>query len=405
MHLGFDEDDEAYLRGADRVDLDALPERQAGEILRLLKRVADVAAQRSGGFGALRPRQPHRLDALVDAALDAATVGGDRGRNTTGVRAWFAFCQEKMGISPERILEPSASLREMLDEEWLAMQFVCALVEERGVLPETAAKYFSQVQGWHARCFGIKIGGGLKLERLPQMVKGLRRLTPETKPRMVRRGVSPQMLAAAFDAYGLDPLVPAHANVRAALSVALQGLLRSAEFSGKRTHLTLLRSDLVHIDAQQLTLMMHPCKNMKHINGKTCPLLIGAGGSFVDAVAEVRNLLAVDPAGSDAPLFRDPYTNEPLSYEFILAITRDLMRAIGEEPAHFGAHSYRIGGATALFAAGASDTVIRTMGRWSSDIHRLYVRACFEQCLDWSRRAGSTATREVAADYAEVDDY
>jgi hypothetical protein len=35
----------------------------------------------------------------------------------------------------------------------------------------------------------------------------------------------------------------------------------------------------------------------------------------------------------------------------------------------------RIGGATALFAAGANETVIRTMGRWSSDLHRLYVRA------------------------------
>ena len=50
----------------------------------------------------------------------------------------------------------------------------------------------------------------------------------------------------------------------------------------------------------------------------------------------------------------------------------------GDDPSEFGAHSLRIGGATALFAAGADPTVIRTMGRRSSDCYRLYVRACFE---------------------------
>ena len=74
-------------------------------------------------------------------------------------------------------------------------------------------------------------------------------------------------------------------------------------------------------------------------------------------------------------------------------------------PAHFGAHSYRIGGATALFAAGADATVIRTMERWSSDIYRLYVRACFGQTLDWSRRAGSQRVSDVAQEFDEVDSY
>ena len=66
---------------------------------------------------------------------------------------------------------------------------------------------------------------------------------------------------------------------------------------------------------------------------------------------------------------------------------------------------YRIGGATALFAAGANETVIRTMGRWSSDIHRLYVRACFEDCCEWTRRAGSAQVSDVAGTYDEVDYY
>ena len=82
------------------------------------------------------------------------------------------------------------------------------------------------------------------------------------------------------------------------------------------------------------------------------------------------------------------------------------MNAIGENPAEFGTHSLRIGGATALFAAGADPTVIRTLGRWSSDLYKLYVRACFEKSIEWSRIAGSQAVHDVAGQhYDEVADY
>jgi hypothetical protein len=91
----------------------------------------------------------------------------------------------------------------------------------------------------------------------------------------------------------------------------------------------------------------------------------------------------------------------------VLSTVQLLVKSIGLDPAHYGTHSLRIGGATALFAAGASETVIRTMGRWSSDCFRIYVRACVGQCADWSRRAGSAAPELVVGlqDFDEVDDY
>jgi hypothetical protein len=224
----------------------------------------------------------------------------------------------------------------------------------------------------------------------------------------IRRGIAPQALKRAFDLV-LDPNDPKDANIRAALATALQGLLRSQEFTTDDKRLMLTRKDLVSLSAEMMVLMMHPCKNMHHLGGKTCPLVIGAGGQHIDAVAEVHNMLRVDPTPvgceGSTPLFRDPATNTPLSYLQISDITNTLMEAIGEDPSQFGTHSYRIGGATALFAAGANETVIRTMGRWSSDLHRLYVRACFEQCVDWTRRAGSTQVSDLAGTFDEVDYY
>ena len=136
--------------------------------------------------------------------------------------------------------------------------------------------------------------------------------------------------------------------------------------------------------------------------------MIGAGGEYIDAVAEMRNMFEVDAArGENTPLFRNTATGKAIEYDQVLALIKSLLLSIGENPAEFGTHSLRIGGATALFAAGANPTVIRTMGRWSSDLYRLYVRASFEEAVAWSRKAGSTSVHEVAGvkDFDEVDDY
>jgi hypothetical protein len=351
------------------------------------------------------------LNRLINLGLDKASADGLRGRNSTGVKAWFAFCADEHA-SPHRPLDPVSPLFLKLTEEWLAMRFVCALVQERGVSVETASQYFSTTQGWHGREHGVKLAGGLKLERLPQMLKGLRRMF-QSQPPKVRRGLAPQALRRAMDLC-LDPSNPEHANIRAALAVAFQGLLRGEEFAIDagatwRAADRLTRADIAEITDSRLIIMMHPCKNMRILKGKSVPLVIGAGGTFIDAVAEVQNMLRVDPVPhaqrAGTPLFRVPHTNSSITKQMVHATIKTLMASIGENPEHFGTHSLRIGGATALFAQGADPTVIRTMGRWSSDIYRLYVRACFERCCEWTKRAGSVTVTDVVVEFDEVDHY
>ena len=354
---------------------------------------------------------PHRTDKLVSEAMNASMADGNMGRTSTGVKHWHAFCQVE-GLTPNRPLDPNASLQQKLLEEQLCMRFCAALVEDRNLVPSTIATYMGQVQGWHSKEHGIRLCAGLKLSRLPAMLKGLRRILGDT-PQAIRRGIAPQMLRKAFDLC-LDPAVPAHANIRAALALALQGLLRGSEFAvdeGKvfnpKRHLT--RADVRVLTDSQLVVMMLPCKNMRHLNGKTVPLAVGAGGEFVDAVAEMRNLLRVDPtpdgAAAKTPLFRDVDSNQPLRTGALRRLLQSFMLAIGEAPSEFGLHSLRIGGATALFAAGATPIVIRTMGRWSSDCYRLYVRACYEQTLYWSSKCGSTPVRDLAGQWCDEVSY
>ena len=359
-----------------------------------------------GSRGYVRPA--HKADAMINKGLDWSTASGDRGANATGVKRWREFCAaQDPPQSAERPLDPSAPLWVKLEEEWLAMQFICTLIEDRGNTPQTARAYFGHFQSWHKKEYGVKLAGNLKLERLPAMVKGLRRVLGD-KPSKLRRGVAPQALRTAMDAL-FDKRIPKHANIRAALAFALQGLLRTAEFaldcSKKkakkwRSQINLTRADIKKCDQKLLVVMVHPCKNVHHIGGKTVPLVIGAGGAHIDAVAEMRNLLAVDPVAVDkrgeTPLFRDPDTGKSLSTEEIRSIVKACMRRVGENPDEFGGHSLRIGGATALFAAGATPLHIQTMGRWSSDLYKLYVRAEFGTLIEWTKKAGSATVSDVA---------
>lgn len=353
-------------------------------------------------------RSPMDIDRSVRQALKCATASGAAGSILTGVRAWITFCSIH-DTTPHRPLDPNEPIWVKLEEEWLAMRFVCDLVESRGIKPRTAAQYFGQAQAWHLREHGIKLAAGLKLERLVQMLKGLRRIHGDSS-RKVRRGLRAKHLRAIMDAH-LDPAVPEHANIRAALAVAFQGLLRGSEFTVSKAwdpDMDLARVDISSLTPERLVFLMRPGKNMNHLKGKTVPLVIGAGGVYIDAVAEVRNMLAVDPnspsAAEQTPMFRDA-RGEALRGDSLRLWIQAAMLDFGEDPKHFGLHSLRIGGATALFAAGADPLVIRTMGRWSSDCYRLYVRACFGQTLTWTQRAGSTQADDVAGEFQEVDSY
>ena len=140
------------------------------------------------------------------------------------------------------------------------------------------------------------------------------------------------------------------------------------------------------------TLVDHKVISLKVLRGKHHLVVLGGGGSLFDPVVELCAWLAARRRrhGDRGPLFCWP-NGAPLTVDQVRAAVKRTMAAAGLNPDRFGAHSLRIGGATALFAAGADPTVIRTMGRWSSDIYRLYVRACFERCCA-SLAGRSTAT-------------
>ena len=354
----------------------------------------------------------HGADATVQAGLNAATNDGKGGENATGTRAYKTFCR-KYNRVPVRPIDPNAPLWVKLSEEMWMMRFIAETIDDRTILPATGRAYFGAANAWHLRKTGIGFAAGMDLKRLAEMVKGLKKLR-DGPPQQMRRGISPKQLREGMDIV-YPPVTRENVNIRAMLSTGLQGLMRGRELGAEGSfdhELDVARGDISTATAERLAFFCRPAKNMRHTRGKTVPIVIGAGGKFIDAHAEVANMLKLDPTpwGKEdcTPMFRHA-NGDAFTTDQVRDLVKALMLSIGENPDQFGAHSLRFGGATALFAAGADPIHIKTMGRWSSDCWRLYVRACFEQSIAWSVRLGSQEVHDMHGEHEkkaqEVDEY
>ena len=133
--------------------------------------------------------------------------------------------------------------------------------------------------------------------------------------------------------------------------------------------------------------------------GKTVEVVVRSGGSLFDPVKELRRLYELDPCSEErmrtTPLFRDAQGAAAFTVAKVRQMVKALMKAIGLGPVHFGAHSLRIGGATAALSAGIDPAVIRCMGRWASDVYEIYMRGTREVATQMSSLIASTPFHDL----------
>ena len=150
-------------------------------------------------------------------------------------------------------------------------------------------------------------------------------------------------------------------------------------------------------------LQMRKRKDLKVLRGKHDSVLLAGGGEFLDAPAALaRWLVERRRLGmpEDGPLFCDAR-----GVSFTTTQVRDAVRrcmaAVGRDPLAFGAHSLRIGGATAALSAGVTPAQIRMMGRWSSDVYEIYCRMSEAAALRVGAAIGSARVRPTARAFTQ----
>jgi len=67
---------------------------------------------------------------------------------------------------------------------------------------------------------------------------------------------------------------------------------------------------------------------------------------------------------------------------FYNAFLKDLAIFHGFDPSRVSSHSLRVGGASALAAAGLPEYLIKEMGSWRSNAYLIYLRTCLQSFSD-----------------------
>ena len=150
-------------------------------------------------------------------------------------------------------------------------------------------------------------------------------------------------------------------------------------------HMTAADVSLFVSDHQRhARVLMRKRKDLRVLQGKHAVVYLAGGGTLFDAAAE----LSASAGGAQAvgypfgcPSVLPPRWDRDHAVAEVRDTVKAVMAAAGRDPSRYGAHSLRIGGATAAFADGVSPQLIRLMGRWSSDVYEIYCRMSMQSAL------------------------
>jgi hypothetical protein len=346
-------------------------------------------------------------------------------------RYWVIFVVLVAGLQAGealRVYDAHPLRLERLRDERLVMRFSIWL-HKRGLAPSTVASHVSMFRSMHKIYAGMDICEGFKCHRLTACLKGLGELFP-VNPRD-RFPVTVGMFGAwtnSSDWYTDD-----FAGYAAAFELMFQGLLRASEAVPRTAaawtptkHLTWGHVNFVmgpDGKPRYVEVKIIPCKQVNKGPGRNSsrlPIVLPydetAPVNACRALWRLHGLrrkprpgFALPPAAT-TPLFTERGGRRPIAYRQLLQTLRNLLALArlegGAKPAMYALHSLRIGGATALLKAGCPPSVIMALGRWSSEIFRLYTRACFNDSLAWSAKMGhaDASPLEVATLMAAHDD-
>lgn len=339
--------------------------------------------------------------------LAASHSDGHGGITTSGARHWIVFCCYVLGVDPF----PPAELMQVFSfqlmyEGWLEDCMVWVFRSRpsgRACSIKSCGKYASEARGCYRRVRQARLGLAPGATRIHDLVKGCSRLVPQP-PSLERWGVTPLQLTTGWEAFQVGQMW------RACTAVALVGMMRGCEVvlgDGESfdPQQSLLPED-VAVEGRgptreelRVRLRMRKRKDLRVLHGKHDRVILAAAadGAFFDVVTELEAWLAERRAlgiSEAAPLFCHADGSAATVRE-LRAVVKAMMQAIGLDPARFGAHSLRIGGATAALAAGVPPALIRIMGRWSSDVYEIYCRMSVQSALGVGRAIASAAVDPV----------
>ena len=388
---------------------------------------------------------------VLDKIREAKTrvyAEGSQPKIKTTLNHWMRYVATRARVSflrPRVGDDPDAFLTESL----LRQGFIAYLVEE-GCNVDTATGYASLFNGWHIDTmgYGLVSTNSFEDEQFKRTNQGLRRLHPAKKLERaahqaeLNEAVLRPELKEMFEIYDEPgPMTSErwarierelsssgrpddldHGKTKALVYSALtelmtDGLLRPGEGIQKKGFIS--QADITFDRGEDgrvksATVMIVPIKlKGAHVEDTSKkPILIKAdrGGALRSAeLLDILNHVCPCERGEEAttPMIRFPVERmqglnktqqkslKNITMPKVMKWFHAKCEAAGV-PQHelIMPHSFRIAGATMLFRMGVTADEIKTMGRWFSDVYRIYCRLSKERLLELSEKMGSARSTQ-----------
>lgn len=244
-------------------------------------------------------------------------------------------------------------------------------------------KYFLGVQGWDMSIWQ-------QWQLLPRVLKGIKRVKgDESKPKLP---ITPALL---LQFVALLSSSDADLVLFCAILIGFFGFLRKCHLCVdgvglNSLSLAVLRRGSFVFDpfAYCIHITVILSKTNQYKQRKHVLTIQGVRGHALDPYYWLQKLFTTCPAAADAPAFGHSVQGVyvPLTYARLLTGIKDLISKCGLDPAAYGGHSLRRGGATWAFKCGVHNLFIRIQGDWKSDTWLQYVEMSMAQKLEITRQ-------------------
>ena len=263
----------------------------------------------------------------------------------------------------------------------------------RSVQHSTIRAYLSGIRFFailHGRPFSI-----IGMERLYYVLRGIKRLY--TVHRLPRAPITPAHLVQIHTQLQLPGSTRLDGALYwAACNLAYFGLLRVSEYTCSRINsynpdIHLLVSDIT-VSCRHITVLIKASKTDPFRQG--CHIRIAPSYTDFCPVLAIQHYLRIRPFRVSAPLFIFDNGTFLTRLDVSLLLQRSLPNSV-----NINTHSFRIGGASATASAGVSDSVIKILGRWSSDAYKRYIRVSDSILRAWSVNIANVDSLTVFWDF------
>ena len=347
--------------------------------------------------------------------LSSSLKKGTKSSYRTAMRAWEQYLATECFDIGRLNWDPVSDnfVNKSIEAEKLFMGFIAFCVEERGTTVDTAVGYKTSVKGQINSVSGLDMTYGLEWQRLKRLVARLKRLYPhKKKPRLP---VLQQHLRAVFEIIELirqgfdasEIKEEKRSSIRLETE-SLNALIRVVRKNGALMCRAVLSTMFLSVsragdclpDTQMdfdeevdstisdvcwtdygFALKFKETKTGFNPEFEAKPLVEDVGNVLCPATAmsayleeyKEREFFQEGQEGK-LPLFVDA-SGAVLTTNCLRELVKASVGALGEDPSLYGAHSLRIGGATAAIAApSGSELTCKVLGYWLSSAVRVYTK-------------------------------